>query len=199
MQNEAFFLQNTTGVLLMGGQSKRMGGQHKSQLYYQGQSFAHLALHTLDCLPTVISARTNTPNLPGGYPVLFDFAQLNAGPIGAIYSVLCQCETEYIFVLSCDMPRMTQQVVRAILAQASPDAFGIIPAVSDNIEPLCGLYSKKMLPCFAQAIQNKEYSMRCVFARCPMQYPDFNHYADAFFNVNHPFDYAQLTLQGATG
>ncbi len=189
-QQNKTIANDTTGVLLMGGQGQRMGGCNKGKLVYQAHTFAALALQVLSLFPTVISARETTQDLPAGYPVVYD--AVDAGPLGAIYSVLQSCQTEYILVLSCDMPRMTQAVVLDLLAQAQAGCVGAIPMVNGQLEPMCGLYSKKMLPYIEQALAQNRYALRGMLEASGVQYIDESQFAPQFLNLNHWKDYLAL-------
>lgn len=196
-QNElAFWNASTTGVLLIGGQGKRMGNMNKSTLKIGDATFGEVALNALSIFPkTIISAKTRTASLPVAYDKVYDI--VDAGPLGAIFSVLQKVNTEYIFVISCDMPYIDRSIISYVLSQGDQRYAAIIPTIWNRLEPLCGLYSRKMLPIIEAQLEAKTFSLRKTLEMVPTKYVDLTGtpHARKLFNVNYPTDYAKVATE----
>lgn len=109
--------QITIGVVLAGGQSKRMG-QDKALLQVKGKAFL---THTIDVLKAVkpklsrivISGRQSKTSY------IQDIYQ-NLGPVGGIYSVLQSYRhvNDSLLIMPVDMPFMTPRALNYLVARA---------------------------------------------------------------------------------
>ena len=67
-----------------------------------------------------------------------------AGPLGGLHAALQFTTAPRVFILSCDTPFVTPELIQFILQQP---ARSLITVVSDEngVQPLCGLYDKSLL------------------------------------------------------
>ncbi|MEG2144166.1 MAG: NTP transferase domain-containing protein, partial [Oscillospiraceae bacterium] len=91
-------INQTTAVILAGGESSRMGYTPKISLMLGDYSFGEQILYSLQCFDEVfLSLRESTPQKPLPLPVLTDIIP-DIGAIGGIYTSLSLCKTPFVFV-----------------------------------------------------------------------------------------------------
>jgi molybdopterin-guanine dinucleotide biosynthesis protein A len=89
-------------------------GRDKGLCLLNGKSLVGYAIDVLKevCHPVLISANT-IDYKSFGYPVIRDKVS-GIGPLGGIYSSLLKSSNELNFILSCDMPLISTDLVRYI-------------------------------------------------------------------------------------
>ncbi|MCP4440402.1 MAG: NTP transferase domain-containing protein [Aureispira sp.] len=139
-----------TGVILAGGQSRRMG-TNKALMNYNGKPFIE---HILEALKPVVSQiiiigkQTDYGYL--GLAVHPDIIE-DAGPVGGIYTVLSHSNTPYNLVLSCDIPSIQTEVLSFLVQNSSTQAINTL-SLKGRAQPITAIYHKKCLPTFKQAL-----------------------------------------------
>jgi molybdopterin-guanine dinucleotide biosynthesis protein A len=105
-----------------------------------------------------------------------------------IYSCLKRSKTYWNFFLSCDMPLVDERLVDFLFSQRA-GADIVVPVHHDEMEPLCGLYSRRIIPLLERKIREEDYSMRHLirFARSRLLEtgPELDFYScNMFANMN---------------
>ena len=131
---------NITGVILTGGEGRRVSGKDKGLLVYKGISLIKRQIDWL--LPQVasvlISANRNIAHYQKlGYPVLLDqYNEINNlsreeiefnGPLYGIYEALRKCSTQWLFVQPVDLPNLPVELLETLLKNISSE-----PLESEN-------------------------------------------------------------------
>lgn len=101
--------QDITILILAGGAGRRMGGEDKGLLKFQGEklidkqiSWANRQVKTI-----LISANRNlTEYQKFGFPVLEDADNEFSGPLTGVLKGLQKCETQWLFVQPIDVPNL---------------------------------------------------------------------------------------------
>jgi len=184
--------QPLTGIILAGGQSRRMG-MEKGLVIYKSQPLIHwsVAVFKEICDEILISSNSDCYHYLG-YKVVRD-AKTDSGPMGGIYSCLLESKTKVNLVLSCDMPFITPDIFN-ILMNIKGDSRICVPWYeNDHYEPLCGIYLKDVLPEMKIFMDRKNYKLPELFHSTQFKavkisdikprIPD--HY---FMNINSPID-----------
>jgi molybdopterin-guanine dinucleotide biosynthesis protein A len=181
-----------TGIILAGGQSKRMG-TFKAFVRLKGKPLIDYALDALqEITPNVILSTgvklfhyKNLPVVEDVYP--------GCGPVAGIYSALRFSETDLNLVLSCDMPFVTAHVLNFIVEKATEhDGEVTLPVDNEGyLQTLCAVYRKSTIPYFEQAFSRRELKLRTVIEKTNFKAlqlkTDFkNYHPDIFLNVNTP-------------
>jgi molybdopterin-guanine dinucleotide biosynthesis protein A len=154
-----------TGVLLAGGESRRMG-RNKALLEIGGKTLAERTLAVLQkaCREVLISSRTEEPFGKYGFKVIPDVYP-GSGPLGGLYSVLDKASYDQLFLVACDMPFVNEAAVRFIYDRM--DGFdAIVPYAMGKIHPLHAFYHKRITPLVEEKIKNKLLSMAEVLQGC---------------------------------
>ncbi len=137
-----------TGLILAGGEGRRVGGADKGLLDYRGKP---LVAHVIDRLaPQVdallISANRNLDDyLDFGYPVLTDASAERLGPLAGIAAGLRACETPWLVVCPCDCPHLPLDLVAQLMAGIG-DAPLAIATTPEGTQPTFILCRRGLLP-----------------------------------------------------
>jgi molybdopterin-guanine dinucleotide biosynthesis protein A len=132
---------DVTGVLLAGGNSRRMG-EDKRYLVVGEQTLLERGLAVLrsifqevlvviaqDSLPLNVDARVVRDLVP------------DCGSLGGLYTGLTQATTPYIFVVACDMPFLDPAVITQFTSRrASADI--VMAKLAARLHPMHALYGK---------------------------------------------------------
>jgi len=145
-----------TGIILAGGKSSRMGAE-KGLIHFKGKPMIEYAIEALSpfCDQIQISANSTSYNFLG-FEVIEDEVP-KSGPMGGIYSCMKHSKNELNFVLSCDMPLITPQIVSHIIEFTDSYEAAIPWHGGEYFEPLCAVYHKNILPEFKKFIQDGNF------------------------------------------
>lgn len=176
-----------TGIVLAGGSSSRMG-QDKALMLFNGRTLISYAIEILSpaCDNVVISSNQQVYEFTG-CEVWPDILALQAPMIG-IYSCLKRSQTFWNIILSCDMPLVDRRLLDFLLTRRA-GADIIIPVHRNKMEPLCGLYSRKLLPLLEKKTGEGEFSLqqliRVARSRLVEMSPELDFYSENMFvNMN---------------
>lgn len=188
--------RDITGVILVGGKSRRMG-KDKAFLEVAGKPLFEIVKELFQAnferLLLVGDraerfARYGLPVEPDIYP---------GSSLGGLYTGLYHAETEHVFVSSCDLPFPNAEVLR-YLCSLKEGFDAVVPTTSYGYEPLFALYAKSCLPPIKAQLESGEF---CAFAYYPQvriryvtsrELAPFDRDGRAFLNLNTPQEYANL-------
>ena len=183
---------NITGVVLAGGQSRRMGF-NKAEAQMHGESMLIRMIDKLQEITSSILISSGTasyPNIP--LPQILD-EYPQCGPLGGIYSVLKASNTSLNLVVSCDMPLVSIALLEHIVANAKESkAFITLPIDHDGqLQMMCAVYHKDVLPILQQQLDANQFKMKSLldlvttkFVEISRDHPLYQEHA--FMNVNNP-------------
>jgi len=138
-------IAGVSAVILAGGESRRMGSD-KSLLPWHGGRFIEHIHRLLDELFDEVIIVTNSPGLYDSIPCRKEpDIYYKQGSLAGIHSGLCHARNERIFVVACDMPFLSEEVIRALCA-CDRQAEVVIPRSKWGLEPLHACYAKSCLP-----------------------------------------------------
>ena len=100
-------------VILAGGKSSRMGTD-KALLELNGKKFIEQISEELDWFEEKIIAHGNNRELSGTSWTLISDSYPNHGPIGGIHAALSVCQSDALFVVTCDIPLISKRLVKEI-------------------------------------------------------------------------------------
>lgn len=178
-------MASVTGLILAGGEGRRVGGADKGLLDFRGRP---LIAHALERLApqvdgVLISANRNLETYRAfGCPVLTDESTERQGPLAGIAAGLRACATPWLAVVPCDCPHFPTDLVDRLMAGkgAAPVAVAVTAA---GPQPTFMLCRRDLLPALETALAAGERKVR---AWCGAQgavmvnFPD----AAAFANLN---------------
>jgi len=145
---------SVSGILLAGGESRRMGGVNKALLDVGGSRIIERAASVLCRLFPEVLVITNSPDDFQflGLPMLKDLMPGN-GSLGGLYTGLSACKGDYGFLAACDMPFLSADVIRHMVNMV--EGFDVVaPRISGWLEPLHAIYSHNCLPYIEGLLQH---------------------------------------------
>jgi molybdenum cofactor guanylyltransferase len=191
---------DVTGVILVGGKSRRMGVD-KAFLEIEGTPLFVRVLRVFRGTfeRTILIGSPAERFACHGLPVYPDIYPGSA--LGGLYTGLVHAGTPYIFVSACDLPYPSSAVARN-LASLRHGFDAVVPKGVDGFEPLFAVYSTGCREPVRHFLENGKL---CIFDL----YPELNvRYVLAeeltrldggertFVNVNTPEDLARVTRKG---
>lgn len=185
---------NIAAVVLMGGQNKRMNGNHKAFLTLEGKTFLEITCQKLMSFSNIYLSVDKVDKFNFlTFPAIEDcYSQI--GPLGGIYSAFKALpDFDYLFFVSCDTPFITSESIDYLLSCLTPADECI--AFSDDegfVFPLGALYSKSMLPQIETKISEGNYRLQALIrqSKCkliPLSCTSFS--PSIFRNINTPEEY----------
>ncbi len=190
-----------TGVILAGGESRRMGCD-KSLLPIDGARFIDHIYRRMAALFDEVLVVTNSPGLYQDLPCRkVPDIYYAKGSLAGIHSGLCHARNEQIFVVACDMPLLDAEVIRS-LATATPQADVVIARSGERVEPLHARYGKACLPAIEAVLDGGSRRIIDFFPAVRVQelpaeaLTGLDPEGLSFRNINTPQEYYTLREQG---
>jgi len=184
-----------TGLVLAGGQGRRMGNADKGFVELAGRPLvAHVIARLAPQVATiVINANRNTERYAAlGYPVVADAIGGFAGPLAGLHAGLGTIATPFVATCPCDSPFLPDDLVARLAAAF--DAGPIDIAVARTFaqpHPVFALARRSLLPHLAQFLEGGGRKIDAWYASLPVAEVAFDDEADAFRNINTPAELAQ--------
>lgn len=161
------------GAVLAGGLSRRFGTE-KALFHLGGHPMARYALDALEAWTTRqvvitneagVSEALGVPGRPDDVPGL--------GPVGGLITALSwagEMGLDGVFLLACDLPLVSSDLVGNIIGNWPPEALAAAPGSRGPLgfEPLCSAFSVAGLPLLEELRKGRAgegFSMRDAFAR----------------------------------
>ncbi len=138
-------INNITAIILAGGKSSRIGTD-KALLKINGESVIEKIYNLLSNIYSDIIIISNKPDdLRFLTLKVYKDIYPNFGPLSGIHSGLTNSKTANNFFISCDIPLVTEEVIKFIISKKN-NADIIIPKFKSSIHSLLGIYKKSCLP-----------------------------------------------------
>jgi molybdopterin-guanine dinucleotide biosynthesis protein A len=203
MADAAAHITATSGVIVAGGRSRRLG-EDKRRLKLWGEHGPTLLEHTVDLIArvcdeaiVVLNDAEAWPDLPARF---VGDVYPDGGALGGIYSGLAAARHEYALVVAADMPLLNVALLHWMLAQ-SRDYDVLVPRLAEGrarnrlgVESLHAMYSRACVQPMAQQLDagNPQvigfYPQVRVRVIEPPTIAQFDPTGNAFRNVNTPED-----------
>lgn len=122
------------------------------------------------------------------------------GPLAGILAAFRWRPGAAWIVLSCDLPFVSGDALRWLLAQRTLDCLGVLPCLDspDTPEPLLAVYAPSVGPAFEKAAQSGERSIRRILDREAVLSPRVpEHLRRAWTNVNTPEEWKAALEEAA--
>ncbi len=189
------------GLVLAGGQSKRMG-HDKALLRVNGETQLSRAVQLLESFVDRVFVSTraeqqNDSERKKFHRIIDRYEDL--GPIAGILSALEEHSDVGWLVLACDLPNVDETTIRFLLENKSGDQpFSAYKSSSDGLpEPLCAYYAAGTSSIIKAFIDDGIICPRKVMIRSDTQLLDQPN-PDALDNINTPEDLARTGLKAAS-
>ncbi len=185
-----------TGVILAGGEARRMGGGDKGLVELCGKPLIEHALAALspqvDTL--IINANRNRERYAAyGYPVVADGRHGFQGPLAGMLSCLEAAQTEFLVTVPCDSPLLPDALVARLFRQLSAGQADISVAHNGaRMQPVFALMSTSLAPSMQAFLDRGERKIDRWFEQHRLAITDFSDQPDCFRNANTPAELAQM-------
>jgi len=183
-----------TGIILAGGQSKRMG-QDKLFLKIGKETFLEKQYRILNKIFKSVFISVHKKNNQIPYPQIED--KFNAGSLGGIYSSLLFVKKP-LFVVAVDMPFITIESVKTIISYYNDNIDIVIPELKRRLEPLFAVYSPECLTQMKELIEKEDFRIINFFHSVKTKIIPQNEFTDIdkkltfLTNINNPEIYEKL-------
>ncbi|HLM32592.1 MAG TPA: molybdenum cofactor guanylyltransferase [Gaiellaceae bacterium] len=169
-----------TGVLLVGGASRRFGSP-KALARFEGETLAERAYRVLGtACDSVIAVGKTADGLPLPFPVVDDRSEIRAAMVG-LAAGLRAAKTDLCLVLPVDLPHMTPDALR-LLADGAENVDAAVPQTG----PLPGVYRRSILPVVDQRIEAQDFALHRLLGELQTRVVELDE--SLLRNVNEPSD-----------
>lgn len=131
-----------------------------------------------------------------GYKVYSDLVK-DCGPMGGIYTALSYSDHPKNFVVSCDMPFLSEGLVHFMIENFK-DCEIAIPHHGEMLEPLCAVYHKSCKEQFGALLKSKEWKLQDALKHFKVKQipiPENIFTKRCFDNINTPTEYEAIKLK----
>ena len=181
-------LQQITGVVLAGGQGRRMGGVDKGLQPLNGQPLVEHIIARLrpQVGHLVINANRNLQAYAAfGYPVLADAVPDFAGPLAGLHAALSAAQTPWVVTVPCDSPFLPVDLVfRLFSALTAASAEIAVARTGEQVYPVFCLCRRELLPHLDDYLARGERKFGRWYADLQAVEVAFDDQAQAFENIN---------------
>ncbi|RPI74693.1 MAG: molybdenum cofactor guanylyltransferase [Desulfobacteraceae bacterium] len=184
--------KDVTGVILVGGQSRRYGC-NKALVEVQGVKLIERITAIMIPLFKQVILITNTPHEYEflNLPMHTDYIK-GLGPLGGIYTGLKMMPDEAGFFVACDMPFLNPDLIRHMV-DLRQDFDLVVPRLANGfLEPLHAVYQRSCLPAIETLIASKKHQIFLFFSEVRVRYFEMNEIQKidperrSFININRP-------------
>ncbi len=195
--------------ILIGGRSSRFG-QDKAFVEFGGETLAARSARIIETAlsPTRITFVTRNANqfkpdllLTLGHRIIAD-QRTGFGAWSGIDAALAHARTEWIFILACDLPFISAEILQLLAGFAHGNHDAIVPRQPDGwLQPLCAFYRRQPTLAAVEAIftgQNCLPPLNGIFDHLktrivePEEYRSLENSNRFFLNINTSADLAAL-------
>ncbi len=112
----------------------------------------------------------------------------HCGPLSGLEAALTHITTPYLYIMACDMPFFDKNVANALLSATEGEYYdAILPISNGKLQPLSGIYHRRILDKVTKAIENESYALqKFLHTLDSVKIIDLSAYEKAFINVNTP-------------
>lgn len=176
-----------TGIVLVGGKSKRFGENKFLQEIKSEKIYKIIYKKLKPIFYDLIFVINNFSLIDLNVKKVKDIIK-DKGPLGGIYTGLLFSKTKYNFIFACDMPFLNVNLIKYMINVCS-GYLAVVPKVNGIPQPLHSIYSKELIPVILKKIKEGDLEIKKVFENLNVKFiegeiknydPDYL----SFFNIN---------------
>lgn len=181
-------MMSVTGVILAGGEGRRMGGLDKGLQLLDGRPLVTWVLERLrpQVTTVVISANRNLERYRElGCPVLEDLIPGYAGPLAGLQAAMASAATPFVLAAPCDSPRLPDELASRLhdaLELAGADL--AVPRAGDRVHRAFCLARCELLPQLDAFLASGGRKLGLWHDSLNTVEVDFDDRVEAFGNIN---------------
>jgi molybdopterin-guanine dinucleotide biosynthesis protein A len=187
-------IEKITGVILAGGKNSRMGSD-KGLLDVGGKKIIERIIEELKQAVEEIIIISNGDKYDYlGYKIYSDIIK-DCGPMGGIHTALTYSITERNLIISCDMPFVSKNILKAIIEYSDKCEIAIPEHDNGTMEPLCAIYSKSCIGKFEKLLKKGEFKLKNslkYFIVNKINFTQKKLSGNEFLNINTPEEYQTI-------
>ncbi len=179
---------DVTGIVLAGGQGRRMGGVDKGWVELAGMPMIAHVLRRLtpQVADILINANQNLDRYRAlGHPVFADTVGGFAGPLAGLHAGMAYATHELVVTVPCDSPFLAADLVDRLHSRlVANDAELAVARTFDQPHPVFALVHRSVLPNLAAFLEGGGRKIDAWYASLKVVEVGFDDEADAFRNIN---------------
>jgi len=190
---------NITGIILAGGQARRMGGQDKGLIQLAQKPMIEYVLNAIQPQVDAIiinANRNRTIYEKYGFPVVADQIEGYCGPLAGMASGLQAANTPFVVTVPCDSPLIPDDLVQKLYSTMQDEDAEICTAHSSGrMQPVFTLMKTEVLPSMLEFLNNGERKIDKWFEKHHLAIADFSDQAETFMNINSEEELTAIELK----
>jgi molybdopterin-guanine dinucleotide biosynthesis protein A len=188
-----------TGLVLAGGQARRMGGSDKGLVPLAGRPMVEHVIQALrpQVGSILLSANRNRERYARyGHPVIADDLGDYPGPLAGVAAALRHCTSEFLVTVPCDAPLLPPDlVVRLLAAREAGDADAAVVHDGRRLQPVFLLLHSRVAPSLEAYLADGGRRVDAWLGQLRAVVADFSDRTGAFVNVNDPNERLAVEVQ----
>ncbi|HLE67576.1 MAG TPA: molybdenum cofactor guanylyltransferase MobA [Burkholderiales bacterium] len=179
-------MRGVTGIVLAGGQGRRMGGVDKGLQPFRGKPMAQWAIERLapQVQELIVNANQNPADYARfGYRVVPDELRGFAGPLAGLHAGMKAARHELVVTAPCDSPFLPLDLV-ARLHRALGENELAVAKTGTQPHPVFSLVMRAVLPHLEAFLAAGGRKIDAWYATLKVAEVSFDDEADAFRNIN---------------
>ena len=183
--------RQVAGVILAGGQARRMGGIDKGLVSIAGKSMCEVVIERLT--PQVgellVNANRNLDEYQSfGVNVIEDQFPGFLGPLAGLASAMKVTALPWVITAPCDGPFLNNDYVARMLARTAGNVQIVVAGDAERLQPTFMLSKTNLLDDLTDFLKSGERKIDRWFVRHGYAVADFSDSPDCFVNINTPED-----------
>ncbi|MBF0190162.1 MAG: molybdenum cofactor guanylyltransferase [Magnetococcales bacterium] len=185
-------MEQTVGVVLAGGRSRRMAGTEKIFLpFLNGLLLTRILERFVPQVASVwLSANGDPVRLARfGVPVIGDVRPDQPGPLAGVEAAFLATGADWIVTVPVDAPFLPTDLLRRLNTEKNKEDQPVVAASAGRIHPVVCLWPRGVLSSLSAALESGNRRLLDWFAGHPHRVIEFASRVgepDPFFNVNDP-------------
>lgn len=188
-----------TGVILAGGQARRMDGQDKGLIPLSGKAMIEYVIEAIEpqVKSVIINANRNLSDyMQYGLPVIPDSISGYKGPLAGMASCLRVIETEFMLTVPCDSPFVPDDLATRLYTQLQKQQADISVAHDGKrMQPVFVLLKTALYDSMLDFLNRDERKIDKWFAQHNTITTDFSDKPQTFININTPEDISHIEAE----
>jgi molybdopterin-guanine dinucleotide biosynthesis protein A len=176
-------------VILAGGRSSRMGEDKALLPFGACSTLAEYQYRRLQAFFPRVWLSSKEDKFPFQAPIIEDKGAVHS-PLVALRSLLTLIPAEAVFVLGVDLPFVDERIIETLKEEYArhPEAEAVIARSPRGLEPLCGVYTRALLPRIEAHLAAQNHKLQELLASEGILEVSFDS-EEPFLNLNRPEEY----------
>lgn len=195
MQKIPCFKPSIHGLILIGGQSSRMGSPKHLLVYHQKPHVQYLYdLMQPYCKSVWISGRADQRDSFGADMSFLPDKWTNIGAMSGVHAAFQHAPDAAWLVVACDFPNLNQDVLDFLIAHRDPSKMATAFEHQGIIEPLLTIYEPRFRAALQDALDKHHHSLRKLLENNEICCNNPLH-SDWLLNINTSEDFQKRAME----